>query len=543
MTCGENSAQLDENLDWPTHGHYEHAHLYSSREEVHTFASLPQLLTRRFDYVVIGAGPIGAALAYKLALDHPLRTIMLVEKNWNEPDRIVGELMQPSGCQALEELGLGNVFSGIDAVPAHGYFISYRGKQLYVPYMNRPSGKDGRYKGVSFHHGRLVMNLRAACKAMKNIVCLEAGVTELLGEHDKAGELLYVKGVKVGPAKSSGNGNDPEHDVFPQLTFVCDGITSQFRKELNPTKIDLISHFCGFVLEHEPISSGEHFSGPAGAIQSVATPESSSTNPLPMPHNGHVFLDGVGPLLLYQMSERETRVLTDIPGGELPSEASGQLRRVLGESLSKAVPKHVYPGLNRLLMDTLAQSKRIRCIGCKFIPATSNRIDGAVWIGDSLNVRHPLTGGGMTVGLWDVVILTKLLKENKGSMKQIKAQWYWERRPRALVVNTLSVALHALFAAETKELGLLREACFVYLARGSHYTMHPSGFLSGLLPNPLLLIYHFFSVALLAVELRISGKSTAYQGGNLLLRVLSAFYTLFIAAGVILPFLWKELQP
>ncbi|KAJ2324932.1 Squalene epoxidase [Coemansia sp. RSA 2702] len=154
----------------------------------------------------------------------------------------------------------------------------------------------------------------------------------------------------------------------------------------------------------------------------------------------------------------------------------------------------------------------------------------------------------MTVGLWDVAILTELLRQHgklpdAQTARHVKAQWQWRRRPRALVVNVLSVALHALFAAETKELGLLREACFAYLARGSYFTMHPSGFLSGLLPSPLLLIFHFFSVAFLAVYLRISGSSVAYSGGSLAFRVYSAFYTLYIAAGVILPVIWRELQP
>ncbi|KAJ1826882.1 Squalene epoxidase [Coemansia sp. RSA 2599] len=547
MTVSSDSTTslLDENLDWPTNDEYEYAHLYSSRKEIVRFddISAAGIATAAYDYLVIGAGPIGAALAYKLAADHPERKILVVEKNWNEPDRIVGELMQPSGCQALEKLGLKNVFSGIGAVPAHGYLISYKGKQLYVPNMERPAADGTRYKGVSFHHGRLVMNVRAACKAMANVTCLEASVTELLGRYE-SGELKEVRGVSIGPVRDSGDGPKvAEHAVYPsRLTFVCDGITSQFRKALNPAPVELISHFCGFVLEHEPIDTSEYFTGPTGATTHTARPTSSEVNPLPMPHNGHVFLDGVGPLLLYQMSERETRVLADIPGSNLPSEASGQLRQVLHDSLSRAVPKHDYPGLHRLLLTTLAQSRRIRCIGTKFIPATTNNIDGAIWIGDSLNVRHPLTGGGMTIGLWDVVHLTELLR-TPAPLNQVKAQWYWQRRPRAIVVNTLSVALHALFAAETKELGLLREACFAYLARGSHYTMHPSGFLSGLFPNPLMLVYHFFSVALFAVKLRVLDRSTAYTGGSLPVRIFSAFYTLFVAACVILPFLWKELQP
>ncbi|KAI8320786.1 SE-domain-containing protein [Martensiomyces pterosporus] len=542
---------MDENEDWPTQGTYEYADLYSSRAEIVPFERMSaDITTKQYDFVVIGAGPIGAALAYKLAKDEPRRQILLVEKNWSEPDRIVGELMQPSGCQALEEIGLPHVFRGISGVPVHGYYVAYKGEHIYIPYLKREKNPQTRYKGVSFHHGRLVMNLRAACKSRTNITCLEASVTELIADYkvvDGKEQMTKVHGVKIGPSRSSGDGKDKEFTITPKLTMVCDGITSQFRKILNDKPINLISHFCGFVLEHEPVQTDKFFDGPEGATTHVSLPQSPQYNPLPMPHNGHVLLDGSGPLLLYQMSERETRVLADLPGGVLPSESNGQLREALRTSLSKAAPKDKYPGLNKLLLDTLESAKRIRCIGNKFIPATNNRIDGAVWIGDALNVRHPLTGGGMTVGLWDIVIFSNLLKgfniSSDSDMRKLKAKWYWQRRPRAMVVNTLSVALYDLFAAESKELGLLREACFIYLGRGGKCTMDPSGFLSGLIASPLMLIYHFFSVALLAVQLRISDESTAYKGGSLVCRIYTAFYTLWVAACVMLPHMWEEVHP
>ena len=35
---------------------------------------------------------------------------------------------------------------------------------------------------------------------------------------------------------------------------------------------------------------------------------------------------------------------------------------------------------------------------------------GALLLGDSFNMRHPLTGGGMTVALSDIVLLRDLLR-------------------------------------------------------------------------------------------------------------------------------------
>lgn len=56
------------------------------------------------DVVIVGAGVLGSALAAVLARDG--RRVTLVERDLKEPDRIVGELLQPGGFRALKELGL-----------------------------------------------------------------------------------------------------------------------------------------------------------------------------------------------------------------------------------------------------------------------------------------------------------------------------------------------------------------------------------------------------------------------------------------------------
>jgi squalene monooxygenase len=40
---------------------------------------------------------------------------------------------------------------------------------------------------------------------------------------------------------------------------------------------------------------------------------------------------------------------------------------------------------------------------------------GAILLGDAFNMRHPLTGGGMTVVLNDVILLREMLKDIPGS--------------------------------------------------------------------------------------------------------------------------------
>jgi squalene monooxygenase len=57
-----------------------------------------------YDLIVVGAGVVGCAAAKAFAEDG--RKVLLLERDLKEPDRIVGELMQPGGMNALKELGM-----------------------------------------------------------------------------------------------------------------------------------------------------------------------------------------------------------------------------------------------------------------------------------------------------------------------------------------------------------------------------------------------------------------------------------------------------
>jgi squalene monooxygenase len=93
---------------------------------------------------------------------------------------------------------------------------------------------------------------------------------------------------------------------------------------------------------------------------------------------------------------------------------------------------------------------------------SSTHPPGVLLIGDSWNMRHPLTGGGMTVAFTDVVLLRGLLKEYFESREGVEREdvwsdwdtvngylrrWHWDRKPLASTVNILSVALYDLFGA------------------------------------------------------------------------------------------------
>lgn len=117
------------------------------------------------------------------------------------------------------------------------------------------------------------------------------------------------------------------------------------------------------------------------------------------------------------------------------------------------------------------ENQRLRTMPNSFLPPTqqgksgADSLRGAIMIGDSWNMRHPLTGGGMTVAFNDAVLLTELLRPSedlpagRDGLEWEKVapklrDWFWERKKLASVVNILSVALYDLFGGADGKLAL-----------------------------------------------------------------------------------------
>jgi squalene monooxygenase len=145
------------------------------------------------EVIIVGAGIAGPALAK--ALGDQGRKVAIFERDLSEPDRIVGEFMQPGGIALLKKLGLENCLEEIDGQKANGYYV-FTSPTDFVP-LPFP----GQNEGKSFHHGRFVMNLRRAILNHPNIRVIEAAVTGLLEEGDVVTGISYK--LKSGETKVS----------------------------------------------------------------------------------------------------------------------------------------------------------------------------------------------------------------------------------------------------------------------------------------------------------------------------------------------------
>lgn len=392
-------------------------HMYDSPSETSSRTSFLQEKRRKehndADVVVVGAGIAGCAIA--VALGRQGRSVILLERSLKTPDRIVGELLQPGGVQALEKLGLRDCLEDIDAIEVHGYEVIYHAEPVNIAYpKNETTGT--RPQGRSFHHGRFVSRLRDAAIACPNVTVVESTATALI-KTDYTGEILGVE------AKTAGK----KACYFGQLTFITDGYASNLRSIHTKEKPIVRSKFFGLEL---------------------------TDCVLPKPYHGHVLLGNFSPVLLYQIGERETRILVDIQEGcPTAAPAVGGVKNHMLNVVLPILPTSVQPSF----IAAINSGQTIRSMPNSWLPPKMNEVPGVVVLGDAMNMRHPLTGGGMTVAFNDVVLMSELLSpenvpslgDSKKVLEQLK-KFHWKRKDVTAVINILAQALYSLFAANGK---------------------------------------------------------------------------------------------
>ncbi|CAK7217316.1 Squalene epoxidase [Sporothrix eucalyptigena] len=457
---------------------------------------------RHADVIVVGAGIFGTAIAIALARQN--RSVFLLERSLKEPDRIVGELLQPGGVKALERLGLESCLDDIDSISVRGYEVHYHDQAVNIPYpADTPSERTPhpqRPEGRSFHHGRFVRKLREAAAKEPNIQLVETLVTSLVTTED-TNQVLGVKSSTKGALDY----------FFAPLSIVADGYNSQFRDKAS-RKVESRSKFWALELQD--------------AV-------------LPSPGFGHVLLGDFSPVLLYQIGSRETRALFNVPEGHEYAKSTQSVKRYIENEVLPNAPASIQPSLAASL-----EKGRLRCMPNSFLPASKNRTPGVLVAGDALNMRHPLTGGGMTVALNDVVLLSELLHPSQipdlDDVARVLQQlniFHWRRKRHTFVINVLAQALYSLFAADGYYLSVLRQGCFEYFNRGGVCIDAPASLLGGLAKKPLLLVYHFFVVAFCSIWHLVLSRPLVL----LPLTLVDSVVVLIMACWVLFPYIFMEL--
>jgi squalene monooxygenase len=138
---------------------------------------------------------------------------------------------------------------------------------------------------------------------------------------------------------------------------------------------------------------------------------------MPIPGAGHVILAKPSPVIFYPITRHEVRMLIDFPNKSdgssgIPVDAAGKptveaMKGYLkGEFLSQ-IPECMRPSF----VAAVDEATNFPQMPNRKLDARPNYdFENVVLIGDALNMRHPTTGGGMSVGLWDMVAFSQAIQ-------------------------------------------------------------------------------------------------------------------------------------
>ncbi|XVF31552.1 hypothetical protein REPUB_Repub17cG0000500 [Reevesia pubescens] len=408
------------------------------------------------EIIIVGAGVTGAALGYSLGKDG--RRVRMIERDLNEPDRIVGETLIPGGYLKLIELGLQDCLEKIDAQRLFGLVMYKDGKNIKLPYPLKKFNSD--VGGRMFHNGRFIQKMREKAASLPNVSMEQGTVTSLFEENG------IIKGVHY-KTKSV-----EELTAFAPLTIVCDGCFSNLRRSLCNPKVEIPSYFVGFIMENCD---------------------------LPYENYGHHIVANPSLVLMYRISSSQIRCMVDVPSQKLPSVSNGEMSHYLKTLVAPQIPQELYAAF----ISAIDKKNNIRIMSNRVMAAASHPTPGALLMGDAFNMRHPLTGGGMTVALSDVVVLRDLLRplhdlSDTSTLCKYLESFFTLRKPMASTINTLADVMHTVFTTSWSEPAMegMRQACLGYLSLGGRFSDGLMALISGLNPNPLSLLLHLFAMTI-----------------------------------------------
>lgn len=397
-----------------------------------------RIMKSEFDICIIGAGMAGATIAAYLA-PKGIR-IALIDHSYEEKKRIVGELLQPGAVLSLEQMGLKHLLTGFEAQTVDGYALLQNDENTTISY---PSP----YKGMGLHNGQFLQRIRAS--ALQN-----ATVTQIQGKalHLLENERSEIIGVSYRESLTS-----QIKSIHAPLTITSDGFFSNFREDLTNNEKTVTSYFIGLILKDCE---------------------------MPFPRHGHVFLSGPTPFICYPISDNEVRLLIDFPGNQMPRKQF--LQAHLDVNVTPYIPSSMLASYQQAL-----QEGGFKVMPNHYMAAKPIIRKGAVMLGDALNMRHPLTGGGLTAVFSDIQILSNHLLsmpnfDNTDLIHEKIEAYYRDRQNANANLNILANALYAVMSND-----LLKSAVFKYLQRGGANAQESIAFLAGLNKKHYSLIKQF----------------------------------------------------
>ena len=246
---------------------------------------------------------------------------------------------------------------------------------------------------------------------------------------------------------------------------------------------------------------------------------------------------------MYPISTHTTRILVDIPDPIFRDLGnSSAVRAYLQERVAPVVPNGMRPQLRLAI-----KSGRLQSMPNAWMPSTRNTTPGLITVGDASNMRHPITGSGMTVALKDAALLASLLNpadiphlNDSDAVLRAMRCFHWKRKTHSASLNILAQALYLLFVSEDRNLVIMQRGFVRYVQEGEKRFAEPAWIMGGLTSNPFGLFYHFLSIAMYSIRLHLAQSASLSEWISALGQSVGV---LFSAVGIISRLVVDELKP
>lgn len=399
------------------------------------------MTTLSSDVAVIGAGPVGCVTA--LAYARSGAKVALLEARPHNTKRLLGEWLHPPSLQILEDLGVSLSYKTVSFATGLGFavFADDGNEPVRLDY---PDGAVG----LSCEHNLILSTLR---KAVVDCVGIDFITNALVAQI--RGQQLTFQYCKGGEAS-----------ILTEKIVGADGRCSVARKALGiPHKPKVVSYMAGVLLEDVE---------------------------LPFEGFGHVFLGGLGPVLVYRISDNRVRMCLDVPLN-FPKKSVH-----LWDAYSSILPLQLRGAFRKAL-----ENNRVQWVANQYIPRTDYGRPGLALVGDATGYFHPITATGMTIGFMDAVCLVR--------SKSFK-NYQYQRKFQTYVPEMLAMTLHEVFRRNDESAVAVRRAIYQMWRQEPQECDRTMNLLSGAQTNVL----HFSQSFLkgLAIAVRFIFKDNVSAG-------------------------------
>ena len=343
--------------------------------------------------IIVGAGPAGASLAFVMAKRgiH----VTLLERQQYFAREFRGEILMPSGIDALEQMGIGEILS---AAPNHlltEVEVYLNGKSVFTQSLTQGAAEDNGFLAVS----------QAAL--LESLVAESGTCPSFRFERDATVKGLLVEEERVVGVRAILNGT--EQDIRADLVIGADGRSSAVRR-------------------HAEISA-----------RSISPPMDIVWCKLPCPEgwNGVRAFASSGHLLIaYHTWDGSLQM-----GWVILKGTFGELKSRGIEQWVEEMANHVSPDLAAHLRDNLDVIRKPFLLSAASQCAEKWSKPGVLLIGDAAHTMSPVGGQGVNIALRDAIVtanhLVPLMTQSKVNPDELTAAMIEIEKERMVEVGQI----------------------------------------------------------------------------------------------------------